>query len=345
MFEQRLLERLRALPEVAAASATNSLPMGTPSRLAFAVEGVAMPKIPIASGELVMPDYFEAMRIPLKSGRYLGRGDVHGSLPAVMVNETLAQRYFGERGAVGRRLKWGSAESPSPWLTIVGVTSDVRRNGLDQPDEPSIYFAALQQQSSDSAAGDTKVNATDAMLRGLSYVVRVKDDADLDLGLRDARRVVRELDPDLPIVALQRMTNVVDVSVAERRFNTLLLSVFALLALSLAMAGIYGLIAYSVVQRTREIGVRLAIGATPAEVLRLVVGQGTHLAALGVAIGLIGAAALTRLMRTLLFEVGPLDPASFIASAALLLAVAALASYLPARRASMIDPQSAIRVD
>ena len=347
MFEQRLLDQLRTLPGVSVASATTNLPMGTPNRLAFAVEGVTMPKIPIGSAELVMPDYFQAMRIPLERGRYLGASDVSSSLAVVVVNESLVKKYFADRDPIGHRVKWGSPESPDPWLTIVGVTADVRRNGLDQPDEPTIYFPALQQGSADDTAqAQGGNNASDRMLRTLSYVVRVQPNGgDLDGVMREIRRVVRASDADLPIIGLQPLANVVDVSVAERRFNTLLLAGFALLALVLASVGIYGLIAYSVVQRTREIGVRLAIGATSMDVMRLVVGQGARLAVVGIAIGLVGAFAVARVMTSLLYEVGPRDPLTFGGAALLLLVVAILASYLPARRAAGIDPQTAIRAE
>lgn len=333
-FETRLLDRLRQIPGVRAASATNELPMGDNRvRFAFSVEGATMPKIPIASGEVIFPAYFDAMRIPLRDGRAFGSGDVKGALRVAVVNETLARKFFGSRGAIGRRLKSGSPESHEAWLTIVGVAADVKETGLDQSTEPAIYFPALQEDSA----------VVQDLVRSLVYVVRT--DGDPDAAMRDVSRTIRAADPALPLIGLRRLTDVVDVSVAERRFNTWLLGAFAVLALVLAAVGIYGLIAYSVVQRTREIGIRLAIGATPTNVLGLVVGQGARVAAAGVAIGLVGSFALTRLLGTLLFDVSPFDPIAFAVAAVLLLGVAALASYLPARRAARIDPQSAIRAE
>jgi predicted permease len=333
-FETRLLDRLRAIPGVRAASATSELPMGDNQvRFAFSVEGATVPKIPIASGEVVFPDYFEAMRIPLREGRALDRSDVRGTLRVAVVNEALARKFFGSRGAIGRRLKSGSPESGEPWLTIVGVAADVKETGLDKTTEPAIYFPALQ---ADTISAQTFV-------RSLVYVVRT--DGDLDGAMGEVSRTIRAADPTLPLIGLRRLTDVVDVSVAERRFNTVLLGAFAVLALVLAAVGIYGLMAYSVVQRTREIGIRLAIGATPANVLSLVVGQGARVAVAGVVIGLLGCLALTRIVGTLLFDVSPFDPIAFGAAALLLLGVAALASYLPARRAARIDPQSAIRAE
>jgi len=331
-FETRLLDQLRQLPGVRAASATNELPMGDNRiRFAFSVEGANVPKIPIASGEVVYPDYFDAMRIPIRRGRALDRSDVKGSLRVAVVNEALAKKFFGDRGAIGRRLKSGSPESHEAWLTVVGVAADVKETGLDQTTEPAIYFPALQEDSI----------AAQNFIRSVAYVVRT--DGDLDATMRDMTRTIRAADPTLPLIGMRRLTDVVDVSVAERRFNTLLLGAFAILALVLAAVGIYGLMAYSVVQRTREIGIRLAIGATPSSVLGLVVGQGARIAVAGVVIGLIGCVALTRVLGTLLFDVSPFDPIAFGVAAALLLGVAAVASYLPARRAARIDPQSAIR--
>jgi ABC-type antimicrobial peptide transport system permease subunit len=180
-------------------------------------------------------------------------------------------------------------------------------------------------------------------MRDMAYVVRASGDPH---GLFNSiRRTVRKIDPAIPVLDLRSVDETVDLSVATRRFNTMLLAAFAVLALVLAAVGLYGLMAYTVLQRTREIGIRLAIGATPADVLGLVVGQAARIAAAGVTIGLAGALGLTRIMRTLLFGISPLDAPTFAMAAVLLFGIAALASYLPARRAAHIDPQSAIRAD
>jgi putative ABC transport system permease protein len=330
---RRILERLRQLPGIREASATSSLPMSTPSRIAFALEGVTLPKIPIAANEIVMPGYFDAMHIPLVAGRAFDRSDEGGSLHAAVVNEELAHMYFKKGDAVGHRMKWGTAQSSNPWLTIVGVTANVRESALDQKPEPTVYFPALQQ---DTIAGER-------FLRSLAYVIRV--DGDPATAMPGVRSAVREVDPQLALADFRSMIDVVDVSVAERRFNTVLLGAFASMALLLASAGVYGLIAHSVVQRSREIGIRLAMGATPHGVLSLVVGDGLRLSILALAFGLIGAFVMSRAMRALLFDISPLDPVSFAAAAALLLAVATVASYLPARRVARIDPQDAMRGD
>jgi putative ABC transport system permease protein len=327
-FEQRVLEGIRELPGVTAVSATNQLPMEDPSFLAFTVEGTATvpSKIPIAAVEEVYPGYFEAMHIRLREGRLFTGSDVRGSLPAVIVNEALARRYFHSGNAIGRRLKRGSPPM-GEWLTIVGVTADVREDGLDRPVRPAIYLPALQEDAH----------------AGLGYVVRVQGDEGATMAA--VQRTVRQLDPEVPLIGLRTLSDMVGVSVAGRLFNTALLTAFALLALSLAAVGVYGLVAYSVVQRTREIGVRMAIGATRGDVVQLVLGQAVRLAAVGVAFGLGGALLASRVVRTMLFEVSPFDPATFVGCALLLLGVAALASLLPAWRASRIDPQVAIRAD
>jgi predicted permease len=327
-FEQRVMDDIRALPGVAAVSATHQLPMESLNFLAFTVEGApnVTSKIPIGSVEEVYPGYFEAMRIKLRAGRFFTTSDVSGSLPAVVVNEALVRRYFASGTAIGRRLKRGSPPR-GEWLTIVGVTADVREDGLDRPVRPAIYIPALQEDSRGSVA----------------YVLRVQGDEGPPMAA--VQRAVRRVDPEVPLIGLRTLSDMIGISVADRLFNTALLTAFALLALSLAAVGIYGLVAYSVVQRTREIGVRMAMGATRRDVVQLVLGQGTRLAAAGVALGVGGALLASRVASTMLFEVSPFDLPTFMASALLLLGVAALASLLPALRASRIDPQAAIRAE
>ena len=335
-FDRRVVDGLRALPGVEHASASLRLPLQEPMRMMFSVEHQAPPHLPIGTGTFVMPDYFAAMRIPLVAGRYIDAGDVRDRLPVIVVNQALAEHFFGVQGAreaVGKRIKWGSPGSPNPWLTIVGVTANVKDTGLDRDQEWSVYFPLLQAPD---------VNLT-GMLRSIAFVARASgSDASL---ARAMRGVVRAIDPDMPIVGPRLMDDVVDTSMADRRFNTYLLGAFALLALMLAATGIYGLIAYAVVQRTREIGVRLALGALPSDVVRLVLRDGARLAGIGIVLGLAGALSLTRVIRTLLFHVSPFDPVSFAGAAALLLAVAVAASLLPAWRAARTDPQLAMRAE
>jgi len=305
-------------------------------RMLFSVEHITTPTLPLGTGSFVTPGYFETMQIPLVAGRYIDATDLTGRLSVVVVNEALARHFFGDAGArdaVGKRIKWGPPASPQPWLTIVGVTANVKDTGLDRNQEWSIYFPALQAP---------EVNLT-GMMRSFAFVVRANgNDGTL---MRDIGRVVRAIDPDMPIVGPRRMTDIIDLSIADRRFNTYLLGAFAALALALASVGIYGLIAYSVIQRSREIGVRLALGALPGDVVRLVLGQGTRLAAVGVVFGLLASLALTRVMRTLLFEVSPFDVVSFASASALLLGVAVVASLIPAWRAAGTDPQTVMRAE
>ena len=335
-FDRRVVDGLRALPGIEHASASLRLPLQEPMRMMFSVEHQSPPHLPIGTGSFVMPDYFQTMRIPLVAGRYIDAGDTRDRMPVVVVNEALAEHFFGAhaaREAVGKRIKWGSPGSPAPWLTIVGVTANVKDTGLDQNQEWSVYFPALQAPD---------VNLT-GMLRSIAFVARTTGaEASVE---RAIRGVVRAIDPAMPIVGPRLMEDVIDTSMADRRFNTYLLGAFALLALVLAATGIYGLIAYAVVQRTREMGIRLALGALPRDVVRLVLSDGTRLAAIGIALGLLGALSLTRVIRTMLFHVSPFDPLSFAGAAALLLVVAIVASVVPAWRASRTDPQVAMRGD
>jgi predicted permease len=332
--ESAVLDRLRALPGVASVTAATTVPMsGIGWHIAVSMEGIPLDKAPIVSNTLVFPDYFATMRIPVRAGEAFTGRETSSSPRVAIVNETFARTFYPGTSPIGRRIKWGSPTSPSPWATIVGVSADVKGTSLDAPQEPATYFVAAQQDS---------LLVTGA-LRDMAYVVRAAGDP--YALVNPIRRAVREIDPAVPVVDLRSVGETVDLSVSTRRFNTMLLAAFAVLALVLAAVGLYGLMAYTVVQRTREIGIRLAIGATSADVLGLVVGQAARIAAAGVTIGLAGALGLTRIMRTLLFGISPLDAPTFVMAAALLFGIAALASYLPARRAAHIDPQSAIRAD
>lgn len=332
-FEQDLIDRLRTLPGVTAATAATGVPMGGEWQIAVSIEGRDMPTIPVVSNALVFPGYFETLRIPMRAGRAFTAADRRSSVPVAIINETAARQFFPNESPLGKRLKWGSPTSTSPWATIVGVSGTVKSAALDAPDVPAVYYAAAQADSL----------IVDRTMRGMSYLVRTNGDPQALFGA--IRRVVSGMDPEMPVVALRSFEEVVSGSVAARRFNTMLLTAFAVLAVALAAVGIYGLMAYAVSQRSREIGIRLAIGASPSDVFTLVIGQATRLAAIGVAIGLAGAAALTRLLSALLFDVSPLDPLTFAAATVLLLAIAVVATYLPARKAARVDVQSVIRGD
>ncbi|HEY7878911.1 MAG TPA: ABC transporter permease [Gemmatimonadaceae bacterium] len=331
--ERQIIERLTQLPGVVRATAATNLPVTHPWVMAVSPEGVQVAKLPLTSSDVVMPGYFEAMKIPLLEGRTFDAHDVLGADPVVIVDQQFARRFYPGQSAVGHRIKWGSATSSDPWGTIVGVVHTVKAQSLDEESMPETYSPALQH-GQDSAL-------VDFALRAQRYVVRTTGDPLAMVAA--ARSVVNEIDPELPVTQVETGEALVAQSVAGRRFETLLLGAFAALALVLAAVGIYGLIAYSVVQRQREIGIRIAIGATAGGVVRLVLREGAWTAVAGAALGLVGAVVLTRFMRSLLFEVGALDAVTFIAATGLLISVALVASWIPARRAARVDAVMAMR--
>lgn len=331
--EQALVDSLAQLPGARSATATVNLPTLGGWQIAFSPEGEALPKVPIASNFVVLRDYFQTMGIPVVKGRAFDARDEASSGNVAIIDERLAHQFYGERNPIGLRIKWGAPQSTDPWKTIVGVVRTVPTRGLDQTSPPELYFPARQL-----AVDSTFV---DAALRELTFVVRTERDP-LALAPR-VQRLVRSIDPQLVVAKVQTVESLVSESVASRRFDLLLIGAFAVLAVLLAAVGLSGLVAYSVVQRQREIGVRLAIGSTQNGIVGLVLRDGLTTAVWGSAFGIAGAFALTRLMRSLLFGVGTLDATTFLATTTILIAVAAFASWLPARRAARIDPMVAIR--
>jgi putative ABC transport system permease protein len=270
----------------------------------------------------------------LRVGRTFNTSDIPGREPAAIIGETLAKERFGGASAIGRRLKWGGADSPQPWRTIVGIVADVKQTGLTQEEPtPAIYMPAAQLDT----------GTVVSIVRGQSYLVRTTGDP--SAAFSAIRRTVKEFDGLMPISGLSSMDDLLFATIADRKFNMFLLGVFAAVALSLAAVGIYGLIAYSVAQRRRELGIRLAIGAMPRDVLLLVMRQGATLAVAGIVIGSLGAIAATRWMRSMLFQVDPLDPLTFAAVAVALAIVAIGASWVPAVRAARVSPVTAMRND
>ena len=338
-FYRRALERIAALPGVTAVGGVSNLPLsGLRGITSFFKEGDAIDvsDTPTAHTAIVTPGYFDAMRIGLAGGRLFSEHDDDKSPPVVVVSEALARRYFAGQDPIGKRMAFGRrvqqrqssplaapAQAPT-WQTIVGVVRDVKNDNLEQDPVPVVY-RNLPQISN----------------LNLSLVVRAGGDpARL---AESIRREVRAVDPNEPLYAVETMNTVVSAALAQRRFTTLLLSFFAATALILSAIGIYGVMAYFVGQRTHEIGIRVALGASAADVLRLVLGQGVRLAAWGVAAGLAGALAITRAIEGLLYGVGPRDPITFIVLASFLSAVALAACYIPARRATRVDPITALR--
>ena len=332
LTHQQIVQRLREIPGVMSASATSDLPMQGDWMIVFTPEGPPPSQLPVAMNALVLPGFFQAMRIPLRAGRVFNENDTKGTPGVVVINETMARKYYGNANPIGRRFKWGSPDSPVPLREIIGVVADVKHRTLDEEPMPSVYHAVLQQDTGQLV-----------MYRGLSYVVRSRIAPASVAG--SIRTAVRGVDPNLIVVNFLRMDGIVGSTIASRKFNAALLGLFAALALALAATGVYGVLQYSVIQRKREMGIRIAIGATSSDIIRLIVGQAVGLAAIGVTIGLAGALALTRVIRALLFNTDPLDALTFSASAAVLLLIAVLSSYLPARRALRVDPTIAMRTD
>jgi predicted permease len=327
---RRLWESLKQLPGVSAAGGVTSLPLSQ----AFAwtpitIEGrepLPGEKFINADERVVGGEYFQAMDIPLRRGRFFNERDTMDTPRVVLIDEYMAQQFWPNEDPIGKRIHVVQLKTGDSWQTVVGVVGRVKHDSLDS--EPRIAFYLAQTQFP---------------AREMSVVLRGKVES---AGLTSAlKKEIREIDPDLPMTAISTMTQRVDESLARRRFGMVLLAVFAGLALVLATMGIYGVMAYLVSQGTRELGIRMALGATRGDILSLVVRQGMVLASAGVAIGLAGAFVFTRLLRSLLFGVGATDPLTFGAITVLLGATALLASYIPARRAARIDPIASLRCE
>jgi putative ABC transport system permease protein len=323
-FFDRLLERLQNTPGVEAAGMAQSIPLRGDYMLAFTIQGkAAQPGAePSANYRAVSPGYFAALRIPVVRGRSFGVQDTERSPIVAVVDQAFASRYFPNEDAIGRGIDIGNGTDG--FAQIVGIVGDVHHDALDESPRPTMYVPFTQ---------DT--------FGQMALLVRTTDDP--AQFANTARQVVRDLDNALPAFGLAPLTNAVSDSLAQRRFSMLLLSVFAFVALFLAAVGLYGVVAYTVSLRTQEIGVRLAIGAEPAHVLRLVIGGGMKLAIAGVIVGIAAALGLARFVSTMLFNVTPFDPASYTITALVLLGVSVLACYIPARRAMAVDPLVALR--
>jgi putative ABC transport system permease protein len=331
LFADQLLQQLNAVPGVRAAGVTSVMPFsGGWSTSSLSVEGVTVPEGqngPWGDIRVVSSRFFETLRIPLKRGRLLTDQDRQGAPPVVVIDEQFVKKYFPNTDPIGKRLSFAGSPSKTPdstWMTIVGVVGHAAHEGLDA--EPRIQYYLPYSQ----AGG-----------RFMSVAVATKGDPH---GVVAAvRNAVHSVDAGLPIANVNTMEQLIESSVGQRRLSMILLGIFSAIALLLASIGIYGVMSYSVAQRTRELGIRMALGAERGRVLRLVVGQGMGLAVLGVVIGLVAAFALTRFLANQLYGVGATDPATFGTVAALLVGVALLASLLPALRATRVDPVVALR--
>jgi len=329
-FYQQLQDRLQALPGVESASFTNKLPLEGGSNGVVIIEGQAPPKdmwsSPLVEWSTTMPGYFHTARIPLLRGRDFTAHDNNEGAPKVaIINRAMADKFWANQNPLGKRF---AGNDPHPkWKTVVGVVGDVLQYGLNQTSvAPEAYFPEYQGQDS-----------------SLNVLVRTAGAPLAELpAVRDA---VHELDSQLPVANPRELSEVVTDSSSQQRFVALLLGLFAALALVLAAVGIYGVISYSVAQRTHELGIRIALGAGTREILGMVLGEGLALAVAGVLVGLIGAWGLSRFLASLLYGVKPYDPLTFAAVPLVLLSVALFACYIPARRATKVDPMRALRCE
>jgi putative ABC transport system permease protein len=325
-FFDRFFEKLGALPDVRAAGMVQTLPLRGGYTLSFDVSGrpPAEPgKGTSANHRVVSPGYFQALGIPLLRGRFFGDQDREKAPMVSLVDDAFVKRYFPDEDPIGRGLDIGNGTDG--FYEIVGVVGNVRQESLGDAAAPTMYVPFKQDV--------------------FSTMWVVTRGADLPRMTNGVRQVLRELDPTLPAYSMTSLTTVVSDSVAQRRFSMLLILLFALLALFLAAVGLYGVVSYVVRQRTREIGLRMAMGAQPGDVVRMILGGGLKLVAVGIVLGLAAALALTSLVQAMLFEVTTFDPASYAGTAAVLLAVAALACYVPARRAMKVDPIRALQAE
>jgi predicted permease len=332
-FYRRLLDALAARPEFTSVGTTTAFPLsGQDLENSFAVDGYvpASPgQEPVAALRGVSPAYTTAMGIPLRAGRAFTRADDERGAPVALVNETFVRRYFAGRDPLSGRISVGGPEGP--WRTVVGVVADVRHRALGAEARPEVLLPWVQLDS----------GFLTAWARAINFVVRT--DMDLAAAAPLIRSQLRELDANTPVVELQPVSALVEQSVAQPRFRTFLLSTFALTSVCLAAVGIFGVLSYLVSERTREIGIRMALGARPRTIFRDVLVQGGLLVAAGSVLGLAAGAALSRWIRGLLFEVSPADPVTLTAAALALAAVALVAALIPARRATRVNPATALR--
>jgi putative ABC transport system permease protein len=329
-FYRELVQRIETKPGVQAVTFGTQQPLsGNAGNDPFAIEGRRLDpaNLTTAGWQLAGPNFLQTLGIPLMKGRDFNAGDTAPGAPAVaIINQKMVARFWPNEDPIGRRITLGLPRPENPWVTIVGIAKDTPHRALDSPAEPDWYLSQTVAPQRHRFVFVRSILPTDTLTTTI-------------------RSEVAAIDPRQPLTSVERMSEVVAATTAPRRFNTLLLGVFAAFALVLAVIGIYGVVSYSVAQRTNEIGVRMALGASASDVLKLVLKNGMFLALIGVALGLAGAFALTRLMTAMLFEVKPTDLATFAIVSVGLILVALLACYLPARRAMKVDPLVALRYE
>ncbi len=329
-FDQQALEQIKALPGVQSVGATSILPMsGNNSSGSFRIEGRDVPQgeqPPHGDRWSASAGYFQTMTIPLVKGRYFGERDTADAPGVAIIDETMARKYWPNEDPLGKRITFeGGRENPR-YREIIGIVGHVKHNGLEGESRVQYYIPLAQRPTNN-----------------VYLVIRTANDPASLAGA--VRGILRTLDKDLPVYKVTTMERLVADSMARQRFSMFLLGSFAVVALVLAAIGLYGVMAYMVTQRTHEIGVRMALGAQRRDVLKMVIGQGMLLSIIGVALGLVAAFALTRLMSSLLFGVSATDPLIFAAISLTLTSVALLACYIPARRATKVDPMIALRYE
>jgi len=333
-FFDRLVERAKSLPGVRSAGAASFLPVsGGGGALHFNING-RPPKSPhdytVPGYRTVTPNYFETLGMPLVQGRFFTAADTEKAPPVVVINSAMARTYFPVENPLGKRLQLGAIpESDVPWMEVVGVVGDVRQ-GLDLDPQAEMYLPYRQ---------------ADQVLPVFQLSIVLRTATDPLLQAAALRSALAEIDPNQPLVRVRTMEENMAATVAQPRFRTWLIGIFAALALVLAGVGVYGVMSYTVTQRTSEIGIRVTLGAQPEDVFRIVVGEGLRLALAGVGVGILAALALTRLLRSFLYGVSAYDPLTFGGVALILTLVAVAASFFPARRATLVDPLVALRYE
>ena len=329
-FHEQLIAGLQSLPGVQSAGLGTDLPWTGYDENAggFTVEGrpAEYNNKTTARYHAASPDYFRAMGIPLLRGRFFTGHDDKDAPKIIVVNETMAKRYWPGEDAVGKRISFNDKPQEKDWLQIAGVVGDVKDRPDSREAQPAFWWPLAQVPFRDTS-------------------VAVRSNSDPAQLANQVRLAVRQIDPGLAVADLRLMNHVADAAVSSHRFALFLVGLFAALALVLATIGIYGVISYSVNQRMQEFGMRMALGARPWDLMRMILGQGLRLSVLGTAIGLVGAAGLTRLLGSLLYGVGGRDPVTFAGVALLALGTTAFACYLPARRAADADPMRSLRAE
>ena len=330
-FFRQTLKRIESIPAVDAVGAVSAMPFAA-ANIDIQSPLHVIGRSPASDAEarqayltVAAPGYFDALSIPVREGRVLSSGDIHGGPVVAVVSEALSRREWGDRSPVGERIRVRWQGEPLE-AEIVGVVAQVRHDGLDRQPRPEV-FVALEQVPFGS----------------MTYVVRGQGDPSALIAA--VRQAVWSVDPLQTFYETSQVETMVSASVVQQRFTTFLLASFAIVALALCVLGVYGVISFTATQRTREIGVRMALGADRASIRRLVLREGAAVVAAGVAVGLPVALVSTRVLRTMLFEVGPVDPIALMAATALLSLVALAACYVPARRATLVDPVRALRAD